>query len=138
MNWQLRRKHGKTDTVDAETAARSVLTGDVDAQPKSSDGAVEMIRHLKIACDTAVKAKTQAMVPLKTLLVNAPQLLRVQFIGITGTMTLVRSIAALRPGPPVSTTASAKMALHALANRWLMLNAEIKMYDATLETLVRA
>jgi hypothetical protein len=31
------------------------------SQPKSGTGTVEMIRHLKIARDTAVKARTQAM-----------------------------------------------------------------------------
>jgi transposase len=138
VNRQLRRRRGKTDTVDAESAARAVLAGDAEGQPKSGDGAVEMIRHLKIARDTALKARTQAMVTLKTLLVNAPQLLRERFIGIAGKMTLVRAIASLRPGTPTSTTASAKMALRALAHRWLMLDAEIKEHEAVLETLVRA
>lgn len=138
VNRQLRRRHGKTDTVDAESAARSVLAGDVGAQPKSGNGPVEMIRHLKIARDTALKARTQAIVTLKTLLVNAPQDLRERFIGITGKMTLVRAIAALRPGIPTTPTASAKIALRALANRWLMLDAEIKEHEAVLETLVRA
>ena len=138
VNRQLRRRHGKTDTVDAESAARAVLAGDADGEPKLGDGAVEMIRHLKIARDTALKARTQAMVTLKTLLVNAPQALRERFIGITGKMTLIRAIAALRPGTPVSTTASAKMALRALAHRWLMLDAEIKEHEAALEQLVRA
>lgn len=138
VNRQLRRRHGKTDTVDAESAARAVLAGEAQGQPKSGDGTVEMIRHLKIARDTAVKARTQAMVTLKTLLVNAPQPLRERFIGITGKITLVRAIAALRPGAPISTTASAKMALRALSNRWLMLNAEVKEHDTVLETLVRA
>ena len=80
VNPQLRRRHGKTDTVDAESAARAVLPGDADGEPKVGNGAVEMIRHLKIARDTALKARTQAMVTLKTLLVNAPQALRERFI----------------------------------------------------------
>ncbi|MGU3450840.1 IS110 family transposase [Methylobacterium sp. 391_Methyba4] len=138
VNRQLRRRQGKTDTVDAESAARAVLAGEATDEPKLGDGAVEMIRHLKIARDTALKARTQAMVTLKTLLVNAPQALRERFIGITGKMTLIRAIAALRPGAPVSTTASAKVALRALANRWLVLDAEIKEHDAVLEQLVRA
>ncbi|KQS81673.1 transposase [Methylobacterium sp. Leaf361] len=138
VNRQLRRRHGKTDTVDAESAARAALAGEATDEPKLGDGAVEMIRHLKIARDTALKARTQAMVTLKTLLVNAPQELRERFIGITGKMTLIRAIAALRPGAPVSTTASAKVALRALANRWLVLDAEIKEHDAVLEQLVRA
>src|SRR3546814_11611290 len=60
VNRQLRRRHGKTDTVDAESAARAVLAGDADGEPKLGDGAVERIRHLKIARDTAPKARTQA------------------------------------------------------------------------------
>ena len=97
-NRQLRRQHGKSDAVDAEAAARAVLAGQADAPPKSGDGEVEMIRHLKIARDTALKSRTQAMVTLKTLLVNAPQPLREQFIAVTGRMTLIRGLAALRPG----------------------------------------
>ncbi len=66
------------------------------------------------------------MVTLKTLLVNASWPLRERFIGIRGKMTLIRAIAASRPGAPVSTTASAKMALRAPASRWPMLDAESK------------
>ena len=50
-----RRIAGKSDTVDAETAARSVLAGQSTAIPKTADGAVEMMRHLKVARRTAVK-----------------------------------------------------------------------------------
>lgn len=136
-NRQLRRQRGKSDTVDAEAAARAVLAGQADAPPKAGDGEVEMIRHLKIARDTALKSRTQAMVTLKTLLINAPQPLREQFIAITGRMTLIRGLAALRPGAMISTTASAKAALRALARRWLALDTEIREHDAALEKLVR-
>jgi transposase len=136
-NRQLRRQRGKSDTADAEAAARAVLAGEADTSPKSADGEVEMIRHLKIARDTALKSRTQAMVSLKTLIVNAPQPLREQFIAMTGPMTLIRALAALRPGPMTSTMASAKIALRALARRWLALDTEIREHDAALETLVR-
>ena len=59
---RLRRTAGKSDTIDAEAAARSVLAGQSTASPKTADGAVEMMRQLKIARDTAVKARTTAMV----------------------------------------------------------------------------
>ena len=39
-----RRAAGKSDTIDAEVAARSVLAGQSTAIPKTADGAVEMIR----------------------------------------------------------------------------------------------
>ena len=57
-----RRIAGKSDPVDAETAARSVLAGQSTAIPKTADGAVEMMRHLKVARRTAVKARTSAMI----------------------------------------------------------------------------
>ena len=62
-----RRIAGKSDTVDAETAARSVLAGQSTAIPKTADGAVEMMRHLKVARRTAVKARTSAMITLKQI-----------------------------------------------------------------------
>ena len=71
-----RRIAGKSDTVDAETAARSVLAGQSTAIPKTADGAVEMMRHLKVARRTAVKARTSAMITLKQIVVTAPPALR--------------------------------------------------------------
>jgi transposase len=67
-----RRNLGKSDTLDADTAARSVLAGISTAIPKLADGAAEMVRQIKIARDTAVKAKSAAIITLKTLIVNAP------------------------------------------------------------------
>jgi transposase len=49
-----------------------VLGGQATARPKSGTSTVEMIRHLKVARDTAVKSRTRAMITLKTLIVNAP------------------------------------------------------------------
>jgi transposase len=52
-----RRLRGKSDTIDAENAARAVLNGQASAVPKSADGTVEMIRLVKVAKDVAVKAR---------------------------------------------------------------------------------
>ena len=71
-----RRAAGKSDTIDAEVAARSVLAGQSTAIPKTADGAVEMMRQLKITRDTAVKARTTAMNTLKQIVVHAPPELR--------------------------------------------------------------
>ncbi|MEV6235077.1 transposase [Saccharopolyspora shandongensis] len=69
------RRRGKNDTVDAEAAARAVLSGEAAVTPKSGDGPVEAIRVLKLAKDSAVKARGQAINQLKAVLVNAePQL----------------------------------------------------------------
>ena len=97
-----------------------------------------MIRHLKIARDTAVKARTQAMQTLKAIIVCSPDALREQLDQVSGKMTLLRRLAALRPGPLTSTLASAKTSLRAIARRWLLLDAEIKQHDAHLEILTVA
>jgi transposase len=137
-NRQLRHQHGKNDPLDAESAARAVLSGQARSAPKAGTSQVEMIRHLKVARDTAVKSRTQAMVTLKTIIVNAPVALREQLERITGKMTLIRHLAALRPGAMTSPTASAKAALRALARRWLVLDDEIKGHDADLDALTAA
>ncbi len=134
-NRQLRHKKGKSDTVDAESAARAVLSGQTTASPKSGDSVVEMIRHLKVARDTAVKARTQAMQTMKAVIVSAPDAQREDLDQVAGKMAFVRRIAALRPGPITNTTASAKASLRAIARRWLALDAEIKAHEAQLQTL---
>ena len=75
--------------LDAEAAARAVLSGQASAEPKTGTSTVEMIRHIKIARDAAVKAKTQAMQTLKSIIVLAPAELREQLEGIRGPITLV-------------------------------------------------
>ena len=47
-NRQIRYLQGKSDSLDAEGAARSVLNGQATAQAKTQTGSSEMIRHLKI------------------------------------------------------------------------------------------
>jgi transposase len=43
-----RRRRGKSDSVDAEAAARAVLAGTAAAQPKAGTGAMEMVRTLRV------------------------------------------------------------------------------------------
>ena len=93
-----RRAAGKSDTLDAEVAARSVLAGQSTAIPKTADGAVEMMRQLKITRDTAVKARTTAMNTLKQIIVHAPPALREALHALTDHGLLTRC-AGLRPGP---------------------------------------
>ena len=57
----VRYRKGKSDPTDAEMAPRAVLAGVADAIPKSGEGEVEMIRMLKGAKDSAIKARTQAV-----------------------------------------------------------------------------
>ncbi|MFD7409884.1 IS110 family transposase [Streptomyces sp. NPDC059866] len=133
---RVRRQRGKSDPIDAENAARAVLAGTATATPKSAEGTVEMIRHTKIARDTAVKSRTQAMVTLKALIVTIPDELREQLQGLSK-MALIERCAGLRPGSLTTILASAKRSLRSLARRWLDLDEEIKGHDKLLGELTR-
>jgi transposase len=127
-----RRNNGKSDTIDAETAARSVLSGIATAVPKTADGAAEMVRQIKIARDTAVKARSSAIITLKTLIVNAPGELREVLEPLTD-RKLIDRCATLIAGELIDPTASVKHSLRALATRWLALSDEIGSHDAALD-----
>ena len=129
-----RRNNGKDDTLDAETAARSVLAGIATATPKTADGAAEMVRQIKIARDAAVKARSAAIITLKTLIVNAPDALR-ETLEPLADRQLIDRCTAFRPGDIINPTTSMKHALRALATRWRMLPAEIATHDEVLDTI---
>ena len=71
-----RRNLQKSDPSDAEGAARAVLAGETSGVSKSGDGTVEMIRALRGARRSAIKARTQAANQLQALRVTAPEQLR--------------------------------------------------------------
>jgi len=131
-----RRLRGKSDTLDAENAARSVLSGNATSVPKTNDGVVEMIRQIKVAKDVAVKARTAAMITLKALLVTAAPELREQLQPLSK-MALIERCAGLRPGSVSSVTAATKHTLRSIARRWQHLNEEIKSHEALLGELTR-
>jgi transposase len=133
-----RRNNGKSDTIDAETAARSVLAGIATAVPKAADGAAEMVRQIKVARDTAVKARSAAIITLKTLIVNAPGELREALEPLTDRKLIDRCARLLPGGVIADTTASTKHALRALATRWLTLSAEIEAHDGVLDTITQS
>ena len=110
-----------------------MLAGQSTAIPKTADGAVEIMRQLKVARDTAVKARTAAMITLKPIIVTASPGLRDTLQGLTAHALLTRC-AGLRPGP-LDTPAAAKHTLRALARRWIALDEEIATHDRHLVRL---
>lgn len=132
---QDRRRRGKSDPLDAENAARAVLAGIAKAIPKNADGIVEMIRHIKIAKDAAVKARTAAMQSLKAMLITAPNELR-EVLEPLPNMVLLRRCAGLRPGEMTSVSAAVKHSLRAIAQRWMTLHDEITGHEKLLAVLV--
>ena len=130
-----RRANGKSDTLDAEDAARSVLAGFATATPKTADGAVEMIRQLKIAHDSAVADRTASMVTMKAMLVHGSDELRRETSRKTQIM-LARHLAALRPRVLESPDDALRHSLRSLARRWQQLDTEAKELSAMIEQLV--
>lgn len=132
-----RHRLGKSDPIDAEMAARSVLAGVATGQPKHGNGKVEMVRMLKMAKDSGVKARTRSLNQMKALLVTAPSDLREELADLSVT-TLLQRCAAFRPGELTCPAAVAKYTLRLLARRNLELHEEIKNLSERIRLLVGA
>jgi len=130
----VRRRVGKSDPIDAEMAARSVLAGVATGRPKSGDDRVEMIRMLKVARDSAVRARTQALNQIKAIVVTAPVELRASLAGLPTPQLVVRCLA-FRPGKLVTPAAAGKHALRSLARRYDQLGRERTELTAQLDSL---
>ena len=129
-------RSGKSDPIDAELAARAVLAGTATAQPKDTDGEVEMIRTLRVTRRCAVKARAQAVNQLKNLLITAPEGLRSELRGLS-TAKLVAKVSGFRPGAnPSDVEAATKFALRSVARRYQRLSEEISELDEQLDRLV--
>jgi transposase len=136
---QARRRRGKSDPLDAEAAARAVQAGTVIGQPKAGDGHVEMIRTLRLARRSAMKARTQAANQLHAVVVTAPDELRARLraLPMAELITLAAAFRPVRAGSALCTPlAAAKLALKGLAVRYRQLSAEIDALDVHLEQLV--
>ncbi|GAA4978782.1 IS110 family transposase [Actinopolymorpha pittospori] len=129
-----RHRRGKSDPIDAEMAARAVLSGVAASTPKHADGDAEMLRMLKMAKDSAVKTRTQAINQIKAILVTAPAQLREQLADLAVGKLLERC-AAFEPGELTTPTAVAHHTLRLLAQRNLALRAEIKALQADIARL---
>ena len=134
-NRQMRRRRGKSDTVDAEAAARAALCGTAAVVPKSADGDVEAIRTLSVARRSAVKARTVAANQIDAVAVTAPEHLKEALRGLSRAAR-VNACARLRPDHSgEAVTAAAKHALRSLARRHRALTAEIDDLDCELRRL---
>lgn len=130
------RRRGKSDSRDAERAAREVLAGESAGVPKSGDGRVEMVRVLRTARRSAVKARTQAANQLRGVLVTAPEAMRHRLRALS-TKELVAAAARFRPGDdPQDVETATRFALRSVARRYQYLSEEIACLDAQLSRLV--
>jgi transposase len=135
-NRRARRHLGKSDSVDAEAAARALLSGLATAVPKPRDGIVESIRVLQLARRSAVKARTQAGQQIRSLLITAPAELNRELAGLRLNDQIARCLR-LRPGTGRSSPASTRRALRSLATRWQTLDRETRELEREIDALTK-
>jgi len=128
------RHRGKNDTRDAEAAARNVLSGQATAIPKSRDGIVESIRVLRNTRASAVKARTQAILHLKNLVLTAPDELR-EALRDLSTKQLLARCARMHRSDRLDALHATRHALRTLARRHRALDDEIHELDVLLADL---
>ena len=102
-----------------------MLAGVADATPKSGEGEVEMIRMLKSARDSAVKARTQAGNQMKALVVTAPAELRESLMALPPALS-PRRCRTFRPSRPGRSQDGGLYALRSLACRYRQLSEEVR------------
>jgi transposase len=131
-------RRGKDDAIDAEMAARKVLSGEASAQAKDTTGFIESIRLLKLARESSIKARTGALLQIRDVLITAPSELREHVEAAGGSRHRVNRAGALRPDlehldQPLQ---AAKFSLRLLSRRVKFLDEEIATMDAQLSQLV--
>jgi transposase len=133
-----RVKAGKSDPIDAYSAAEQVLSGRATARPKIKTGIVEAIRAVKVPRDSAVKERTRAYAQIRDLVTTAPTVIHDALISATARRRVAVAVA-YRPDPgrledPLQAT---KLALRTLACRVKHLDTEITAADKTIKALTR-
>jgi transposase len=130
------RHRGKTDDRDAAAAARVVLSGEARATPKTRDGIVESIRVLRNTRASAVKARTQAGLQLRSLVLTAPTELRDSLRDLSTTKTVARC-ARWHRVDPTDATRSTRLAMRGLARRHKLLDDEVAELDTHIKALTK-
>ncbi|WP_338506438.1 IS110 family transposase [Pseudomonas poae] len=131
-----RRLEGKSDPTDAESAARSVLAGSATVIAKTHSGAAEAMREISVVRRSAVKAKTQAINQIRSLLVSAPQEIRERLWDVKPAICVdnCAHIGSLGHAPFLSALTTS---LRLLAKRWQAFAAELQELDDTLDSLTQ-
>ena len=134
-----RRRQGKSDPLDALSAARTAQAGKHPVTPKHHDGKVEALRALHLARRSAVDQRSDIQRQIKSLIVTAPERLRARLRPLTDTR-LIPTLAALAPDPTRTgdPTTATELALRSLARRHQNLTGEIKDLQDLINPLLQA
>ena len=136
-NRQVRRRRGKSDTVDAEAAARAALSGEAATAPKGNDGIVESIRALRVALCSTRSHRTRVANQIRDLINTAPEQLRCGLEPLT-TPQRAKRCARFRPGDLTEPVEATKAALRTLARQHLALSNDLDELRGHLEVQLTA
>lgn len=130
-----RRQHGKSDTVDAEAAARAVLSGRASGTPKAGNGLVEAIRGWWIVYRSAIKDRTASTNRFHALLTTAPAQIREELQAVAKDRRIA-TVCRWRERPTDDPVASAtRQVLRELADRIQILTEQADRAYSQLDTL---
>ncbi len=136
---QDRRRRGKNDDLDAESAAHAAFAGTRTVTPRTRDGMIEALRVLSACRKTAVAARRVALQMIQNTIVCAPDSLRELLRRMTR-MQLIRTLAAWRPDLTGyrDVEAAYRISLKSLARRYryMELHDEIADLDAMIGAIV--
>lgn len=137
-NRQVRRRHGKSDIIDAIAAARAVLSGEATATPKTHDGPVEGLRALKVVQRSANKSRIQAINQLRALIATAPAELRerLRHMPIDELITTCGNFRVRSDDD--SLTGLLRLSMRQLAQRITQLDAELALINARMRRVTQA
>ncbi|MFD8722596.1 IS110 family transposase [Streptomyces sp. NPDC059629] len=143
VNWMDRadrRRRGKSDPLDAQNAARAVLSGRASGA-KTGDGPVQIARMYKLTKVSAVKARTQAINQLKAVLVTADPVLREELAGLGNaellrTCALFTGVSSREDAGAESVVQATRITLGLLAHRLGQLSEQIRDVETRLSRLV--
>ena len=134
---QDRRRQGKSDPLDAVSAARAALSGRAAGAPRGRDGQVEAIRALMVAKRTARAQRTQTSSQARALIITGPDDIRTRFTGQTPA-ELVAELAALRPRAGSIVRYHTLLSLCELGRRARYLDGQLTRLDQLITPLVTA
>jgi transposase len=130
-----RRQHGKSDPLDAVSAARAALSGRAHGSSKGRDGQVEAIRTLMVTKRSARRDRTATINQMRALVSTAPDDIRVRFAHHSA-LCLVVEAAAMRPRNGEIVGYATRVALRELGRRAVYLAEEIDRVEELLIPLV--
>jgi transposase len=134
-NRQVRHREGKSDPVDAVTAARAALSGRALGRPKSRTGDVEAIRVLSVARRSAVAERIVTLNQLRHLVFTADEPIRRRFEGLS-VARLTTSAATMRPRHNDTVRSATLLAIRTLARRVSYLDDELVELTRVVRPLI--